>query len=215
MLGSQSPFGHRLVGSDGTPIAYSVSALAGLKAIATADRVHGQQVLIDNGKRYRFRSDGALTGDDQLVVTPDAGTGRWQLLEGAVTLAIPFTSATADAAILYTFPTGSIFQLLTAFYVVSTTFAGGTNSGIGVSSSNLTGFTTKGDIIAETVAAALVSTAAVTPGTIGAVMDTLTEQKTAIFTAGKTIRHDRTTSAFTSGAATLYCSGILIANPGA
>jgi len=218
LIANRSPFGHRMVDSTGAAVPFSAATLTALKAIVAVDRIHGMEVRVDaEGKLYRWHSTSAVTGDDYLVITPtDApSTGRWLLMPGASDIIIPFTYATADAAILYTFPTGAIFQLLTAFYDVSTTFAGGTNSGIGVSSSNLTGFTTKGDLIAETVAAALGSSAAINPGTVGAVMDTLTELKTALFTAGKTVRHDRTTDAFTSGVATLHLCGILCANPGA
>lgn len=49
-----------------------------LKAMAEAERRDGDLVLVkDTNNLYRFDSASAATGDDNFVLTPDAGTGRW------------------------------------------------------------------------------------------------------------------------------------------
>ncbi len=57
--------------------------LAALKAIAAADRRDLDFCVLDTstGERlYKFDSAGAGTGDDYAIVTPNAGTGRWHLV---------------------------------------------------------------------------------------------------------------------------------------
>lgn len=64
----------------------TVADLAALKAIASADRADQDYCAIDtaNGERvYKFDSAGAGTGDDYAIVTPNAGTGRWHLVNAA------------------------------------------------------------------------------------------------------------------------------------
>jgi len=119
--------------------------------------------------------------------------------QGATTLQLALTFATADAAILYTVPTGIRLCVGRAFWEVTTTFAGGTSSAIGLSSSN-TNYTTKGDLLGGAsgdVAAGLGSTVKF-QGTIGA---KAASQGVIVLVAGDTIRFDRITSAFTSGVA--------------
>lgn len=61
----------------------TVADLAALKAIAASDRADQDYCAIDtaNGERvYKFDSAGAGTGDDYAIVTPNAGTGRWHLV---------------------------------------------------------------------------------------------------------------------------------------
>lgn len=56
----------------------SVADLTALKAIAAADRTDGDDVYVQGLQRsYIFEASSSATGDDELVVTPDAGTGRW------------------------------------------------------------------------------------------------------------------------------------------
>lgn len=61
----------------------TVADLAALKAVAAADRRDQDYCLLDtaNGERlYKFDSSSAGTGDDYAIVTPNAGTGRWHLV---------------------------------------------------------------------------------------------------------------------------------------
>lgn len=216
-LGQVSSLGHRLVDSTGAAVAYSVPDIATLKTIAAGDRVHGQEVLVDVGQsRWRFHSTSVVAGDDQLVVTPTAGTGRWLRIPGMIDLAFPITFATADAAVLYAMPVGAKLLIQNLYYLVSTTFAGGSSSTIGVSSTK-TGFSSKGDLLSGSVgeaAAALVSTVGTVPGIIGVGLNSVVKLKTAIWLPTDNIRFDQITSAFTSGVAEIHCTGQLLVNNG-
>lgn len=58
----------------------SQSSVTNVKAIAVADRVDRQIVFVDNadtGVFYKFDADSTATGDDDLVLQPDTGSGRW------------------------------------------------------------------------------------------------------------------------------------------
>ncbi|MFH1265009.1 MAG: hypothetical protein ABIK89_04735, partial [Planctomycetota bacterium] len=53
--------------------------LAALKAVAEADRADNMLVLVDTLGVYQFDAAGSATGDDDAVVQPTAGTGRWMM----------------------------------------------------------------------------------------------------------------------------------------
>lgn len=56
----------------------AVADVAALKAMAEAERRDGDLVLIkDANNLYRFDSASAAAGDDNFVLVPDAGSGRW------------------------------------------------------------------------------------------------------------------------------------------
>ena len=56
----------------------AVADVATLKAMAEAERRDGDLVLVlDANNLYRFDSASAAAGDDNFVLVPDAGTGRW------------------------------------------------------------------------------------------------------------------------------------------
>src|SRR5262245_38106906 len=84
-----------------------------VKAISPDERSDGQKLVTNDGRRWRFNASSVLTTDgDQLLIIPTVGTGVWCLEPGQVVdlrLAIAF--GTADAAILYTMPTGSRIHL--------------------------------------------------------------------------------------------------------
>lgn len=59
-----------------------VADLTALKAVSAGDRSDGQMVfLISSVALYHFDSGSAAANDDDLVVQPDAGTGRWLKIE--------------------------------------------------------------------------------------------------------------------------------------
>lgn len=219
-----SPYGARKY-TDGVANAASVATLAALTALGAAHpaRVHGNEVRVDSdGSLWRWHSTSTLTAVTALVVAADdaPSAGRWLRVAGRVVLAFPFTFATADAAILATFPTGCRFRLHETAWKVSTTFAGGSSSAIGASSSTISGATTKGDLLGGAsgdVAATLVSTAAngFVSGTAGATMDSIANKRTKIFVPTSTLRFDRITSAFTSGVGEVQLIGDLELNLGA
>ena len=119
-------------------------------------------------------------------------------------LKLPFTFATADAAVLLTIPTitnGAVgLQIDSLFWEITTSFTGGASSAIGISSTNAN-YNTKGDLLGGAsgdVAATLVSTGLTYKGgTIGAKFGS---NGKVVLVAGDVIRFDRITSAFTAGA---------------
>jgi hypothetical protein len=210
-----SPYGTPKYAS-GSAVAASVATLAALKALADGapERTHGNAVLVDaDGSEWVFHSTSALTADDIVVAAPSAGSGRWLRKVGFVDLALPFTFATADGAVLWTVPTGCILKLESAHWEINTAMTGGSSSAIGVAA---TGHTTAGDILggaAGDVEATL--TAGRKAGTIGVKMDTDVELHGMIFVATNTFTFERITSAFTAGAGNVHLVGALLKNAGA
>lgn len=207
-----SPYG-AVKYESGTAKTASVATLAALKALAATDPAHvqGNVVLVDaDGSEWVYSTSSTLTGDDIFVVTPTNAAGRWLRRTGYVDLGLTFTYATADAALLATLPTGARMKVMGGYWEVTTGFTGGSSSAIGVSSSNSTGHTTKGDLLGGSsgdVAATLV--AGYPSGTIGADV-----AAGLMLVAADTIRFDRITSAFTAGAGKAHIVGFLV-NPGA
>lgn len=213
-----SPFGAPKY-LDGAAIAATVATFAALTALAAADpaRTHGNEVKVDaDGSRWYWHATSTLTGDDILVAAADDAptAGRWLRCEGFVDLAVPFSAALADGATILTIPAGCRFKLESAHYEITTLFAGGSSSAIGIAATSP--FNTAGDILgggSGDVEAGL--TAGVRPGTIGAKMDTDAELHTALFVATNTFTYEEITSAFTSGAGYVHLVGFLLRNAGA
>lgn len=121
-------------------------------------------------------------------------------------LKLPIGFALADAAVLLTIPTlsnGAVgLQIDSLFWEVTTSFAGGSGTAIGVSSSN-TGYATKGDLLGGAAGDGLVGVSLVSTGltykggTLGAKFGT---NGKVVLVAGDAIRFDRIASVFTSGA---------------
>lgn len=181
-----------------------VADRAALKALSAAERYDGKVVLVrSDGSLWRFVAASALTADgaDELVIVPNAGTGRWYRADKAVTLKLPVNFSLADGATILTVPTGFVLRLTgLPFWDVTVSWTGGTASTIGVSASNV-GYTAAGDIlggVAGDAAAAL--TAGIRPGTIGDKLDTEAERQALVWVGGDTIRYEEITSAFTAGA---------------
>ena len=106
-----------------------------------------------------------------------------------------------------------MLKLDSAHWKITTGFAGGSSSAIGVAA---TGHTTAGDILggaAGDVEATL--TAGTKAGTIGAKMDSDAELHAQILPAATTIRLQRITSAFTAGVGAAGLVAELVANAGA
>jgi hypothetical protein len=200
-------------------IAAPVANLAALATYGIANAANGQVALdVATGKLWRFSAACALTADNILVAGSGTGNGRWLLMPGAHVLSMPITFATADAAVLWTIPTGAVLKFSSLYWTITTSFTGGTNAAIGVSSTR-TNFTTKGDLLgggSGDVLAALTTALSPTPGTIGAKMDALTNAETnALWFATHTIRFDRVADAFTAGAGAVNIVCDVLANPGA
>ena len=184
------------------------------------------------GRLFAWHPTSTVTADDQLVIIPDdrnmavdtalsaSLAGRWLAVPGQfVNLALPITHATADAATLYTMPTGAAFKVEGLYWEVTTGFSGGSSSAIGVSTTKTTptDWSAKGDLLGGSggnVAATLVAGARIA-GTIGTDMDTIAKVRGAIWEAADIFRFDRITSAFTAGAGSVHVYGFLLANAGA
>lgn len=124
---------------------------------------------------------------DQLITLFNQGVGI---------VALPVTFATADAAVLFTLPTGYRAIVGRCLWEVTTAFTGGTSSAIGLSSSNAS-YTTKGDLLGGASGDVLAGLTTGFKGTTGAKLAT---QGLVVLAAGDTIRFDRITSVFTAGA---------------
>ena len=197
-------------------IAAPVASLTELKAIPANRRTHGMlAVNLADGSRWRFHSTSALTGDDLITVTPDAGTGRWLRMPGAFELKMPIAFGTADAAALFTTPAGALVQFDEFYWDVTVGFTGGASSAIGLSS-NKTGATTKGDLLGGATGDVAATLVAGTPimGTIGAQWGTIALRRK-IWVATETVRFDRITSAFTAGSGFACATGKLLRHAGA
>lgn len=221
-----SPYGHPGLNSSGARVAASMPTLADLKNLRTDDGrnyKHGNEVFVDaDQSTWRLSTTSTLTGDDYVIATPQLpsapSAGRWLRKTGLVDIAIPISFATGAAAVLWTVPTGCRLQLTNLYWEVTTSWAGGSSSAIGISSTK-TGFDTPGDLLggaAGDVEATLVTTGVedYVKGTIGPLLDTVTELKAAVWVAGDVIRFDRVTSVFTSGAGFVHICGHLTKNKG-
>lgn len=200
-------------------IAAPVADFTALKAIPADRRVAGMYALkTDDGSLWRYHATSALTGDDLITSTPSAGSGRWLRALGAFELKMAIAFGTADAAILFTTPTGALVQFDEFAWQVTADFTGGASSAIGVSSSNKTGKTTKGDLLGGAtgdVAATLVASSGThAMGTIGAQWATVANRRV-LFEPTTTVRYDKITSAFTAGTGFVLATGKLLRHAGA
>jgi hypothetical protein len=226
--------------------AWDTATVAALKAIPSIDGAaatattrprhmllaqgHEERVRSLNGRLFAWHPTCELDGDDQLVIIPndrnsavdtalaDDLPGRWLAVPGQmVDLALAIAYTLADGATIYTMPTGSALFLAPGYWQVTTSWAGGSSSSIGIDSDQ-TGLSTAGDIHGGSggdVAATLSATGGdgagnYIPGTIGADV-----AAGAILLGGKLVRYQEITSAFTSGEGYFHLRGVLLANPGA
>lgn len=200
-------------GAGASVLGGTVADMTALKAIAAAARANGKLVLVQaDGSLWRFAESSALADtSEQLVATPAVGSGRWLRADRAFVMRLAIGFGTADAAVLHTVPAGFVLKLAAhPFYEITTPFTGGTASGIGLSS-NRTGYSTKGDLIDESVEADLDT--GIQPGTIGDKLDSLAELAALFFEAGNTIRHDRITDAFAAGAGFVRVPVVVVTAP--
>jgi len=193
----------------------SIQRMANAAALAATVGKHGQVALkLDDGTRWWFNANSSATDASQSVVIA-ASSGAWLLLEKACVLTLPFTFATADAAVLWTAPTGCRFRPRDAWWEISANMTGGSTPAIGVHAS-VSGWSTKGDILGGAsgdLTATLVTTNTRMTGTVGAKLDTHVHDRL-IMIAGDTFNFDQITSAFAAGAGNVRISGDLLANLG-
>lgn len=197
---------------------HSVADKAALAALAAADRGDGMIVMLrSDGSLWRFVAASTATEDEaqELVIEPDAGTGAWLAADKSKILRLPFSFADADGHALLTVPAGFVLRLAGfPFWDITTSFSGGASSAIGVST-DVTGYTTEGDLLGGAtgdVEAAL--TAGIRAGTLGGELDDHVGFQFLALVEGDVIEYDEITSAFTAGAG-FVCIPVTIAHPAA
>lgn len=175
-----------------------------LAAIAAASRFNGMLVMVRaDGSLWRFDSTSAVAEDEgrELVIAPDAGSGRWLAADKHKVLMLPISKDNTDGEAILTVPAGFVLRLTgLPFWIVTTGWTGGSSSAIGLSTS-ITGYDTKGDLLGGAsgdVAAGL--TAGVKPGTLGGELDDHVGFQALALVEDDEIQFDRITDAFTAGA---------------
>ena len=181
-----------------------VADKAALSAIPAASRHNGMLVPVRaDGSLWIFDSANAADEDEaqEIVIAPDAGTGRWLRADKSAVLKLPVAFGMADGDPILTVPAGFALRLTgLPFWEVTTAWTGGASSSIGVSSS-VSGYDTEGDILggaAGDVAASL--TVGLRAGTIGAELDNEADRQAFLLEEGDELQYDEITSAFTAGA---------------
>ena len=181
----------------------SVATIAALKAVAAASRVDGAMVIVRADRSewiFVAASTQTVDGANQLVIAPDAGTGRWVRVGKSIVLKLPIDYTLADAAVLLTVPEQMALRLTgLPFWEITTGFTGGTSSAIGMSATAIA--TTKGDLLggASGQLTAAIGSAGVKAGTIGPLVDTPAEMQALFLKAADALRFDRIASVYTAG----------------
>lgn len=189
----------------------SPATIAALAA-SPGDQTGQTTVVQADRSRWMWVAGSSLTtdiaGGSGLVVA--ATGGAWVRMDAHVDIKIPVTFALADAAVLYTVPTGFRLRPGTSFWEPTANWTGGSSSAIGISSSNA-GASTKGDLLGGAggdVAATLVASA-VFAGTVGAKVPAAPGL---VLVGGNMLRFDRVTSAFTAGTGFVHVPVTVLAN---
>lgn len=182
-----------------------VATKAALSAIVAASRFTGMQVMVQaDGSMWRFDGTSTASEDEaqELVIEPDAGSGRWIANDKFKVLKIPVDYTMSDGDAILTVPADMVLRLAAfPYWDVTTGFTGGSSSAIGVSTS-VTGYETGGDILggASGDVTATLGTSGVKAGTLGGELDDHVGFQALALVAGDELQFDAITSAFTAGA---------------
>jgi len=159
---------------------------------------------------FRFVA-GAAAADAtaQLIINPAVGaaSGQWQCVDPFFVLLFDsntVTFALANNAVLFTVPVG--YRIAPQLYVleVGTPWTGGTNSAIGMNSSNAA-YNTAGDLLGGAGGMVAADLTAGFRGKIGAKMAAMyATQPPVVLSAGDTMRWNRIVDAFTAGNGVLH-----------
>lgn len=184
--------------------ASSVADRTALKAIAAANRYEGQTVLVQSDNSlWTFEASNTATTDtaEQLLIEPTAGTGAWVRADKAFIMKIPIGFADTNGEAIETIPAGFALRLIgMPYWEITTGFTGGTDSAIGIST-NITGYTTAGDILGGASGdLAVTLVAGDVTGTIGDELGDMAGFHALLFIAASEIQFDRIVDAFTAGA---------------
>ena len=193
-----------------------VATKAALSALAAASRFDGMLVMVRaDGSLWRFVAAGTASEDEaqELVIEPDAGSGRWLRADKSAILKIPVGFGNTDGEDIFTVPAGFVLRLTgRPFWDITTAFTGGSSSAIGISST-VTGYVTAGDLLGGAsgdVAAGL--TAGIQAGTAGGGISNEAERQGFVMEEADALEFDRITDAFTAGAGFL-CLPVAIMQP--
>ncbi len=133
---------------------------------------------------------------DNKVYTPDIARAIAEMAaSGKCILSFPVTYAKADAAGLYTVPTGVRLLVSRPFWENTIAWSGGASSAIGISSSNAA-YNTKGDLLGGAGGDLEAGMGLGFKGALGAKLAT---QGLVVLIGGDTIRFDRIVSVYTAG----------------
>ena len=194
----------RVIAAGVTLVRHTLAAAtkAELKALKADLREDGQEAIVtaDRSKWVFAAASAAVDTTENLVLTPDAGTGAWLRADTVAHLKLAIAFGTADAATLFTVPAGFRLELEKVFWEVTADWTGGSSSAIGISSADAP-HETQGDLLGGAtgdIAATLVAASGELQGTIG--VSYSAAPLLAVLEATDTIRFDRITSAFTAGA---------------
>jgi hypothetical protein len=189
----------------GASFSSGVATKAALSAIVAASRFDGMLTMVRaDGSLWRFIEASTATEDlgQELVIEPDAGTGRWVAADKTKVLKVPVAYTDADGAAVLTVPTGMVLRLAAfPYWEVTTGFTGGTASAIGISTS-VSGYATGGDILGGATGdvTATLGTSGIKAGTLGGELDDHVGFQALALVSGDELQFDRITSVFTAGA---------------
>lgn len=182
-----------------------VADKAALSAIVAASRFTGMEVMVRaDGSKWRFDASSTADEDEgqELVIAPDAGSGRWIANDKFKVLKLPVDYTMSDGDAILTVPADMVLRFAALpYWDVTTGFTGGSSSAIGVSTS-VTGYETGGDILggASGDVTATLGTAGVKAGTLGGEFDDNVGLQALALVEGDELQFDAITSAFTAGA---------------
>jgi len=205
------PQGETLARAVATRVHAAVTTTALLAAIPAEERQDQMTCLCtaDNSNWMFSAASSAADTASTLAVAPSAGSGAWLRIDKLVDIKVAVAFGTADAAVLFTVPTGFRLRPTRPWWEVTADFTGGSSSTIGMSSSNAA-YATKGDLQGGASGDALAAlTAGIRGGTVGAKVASL---GLVVLVAGDTVRFDRITSAFTAGTGFAHVPVEVLAN---
>lgn len=191
----------------------SVATSTALKALTDSSvRAEGDtHTLESNGSVWRYSaSSTAADTTENLVLTPSDSTGRWIRQGSGIFLRLAVAYATADAAVLFTVPTGFELTLRSLWWEITTGFTGGTSSAIGISSSNAA-YNTAGDLLGGAAGALTASIGSASKAVGGTIGTKFGSNGRVTLVAGNTIIFNRIASVYTAGAG-FACVDVLARN---
>jgi len=181
----------------------SVADKAALKALSAELRNGLMAIVMDDRSLWVYDTSVDVSADEaeELQIEPTAGSGTWLRVDKSFVAKIPISYANTDGEAVWTIPESWALRLTgMPYWEVTTGFTGGSSSAIGIST-NITGYTTGGDILGGAsgdVAATLV--AGIATGTIGGELDDTAGLHDLLLEEDSELQYDRITSAFTAGA---------------